>query len=994
MNFARCCWIAVICFLTSIAYGTTPQVSNVSPVSGSADTQVQITGSNFGATQGTSTVTFGGRTATIVTWSDTQITAKVPSLAISGAVVVRVGGVSSSGTLFFNVPTPQITSISPTSGAIGTQVTITGMGFQAAKGTNGLVSFNGTTVTNVISWSDTQIVAAVPTNARTGAIAVVANNSLSSNTDQVFTLPNPLISAITPSSGPLGTAVQISGSGFGASQGSSTIQFSGAQSSVTVTSWSDTSIAAVVPATAISGKVTVTVGGVVTNSNVAFTVPPPQINSVSPVTGVVGTQVTVVGSGFQSSKGNSTITFNGIGASVINSWTDTQIVATVPTGVVTGPVAVNVNSTPSNQDVLFTVVNPVITSLSPTSGPAGTQFQVNGTGFGATQGTSTLTFGSVISAVGWSDTQIVAVVPANALTSTVSVVVGNVRSTNNPTFTVPPPHVASVSPSSGNTGTQVTVTGTGFGSTQNTLKFNGNTASVTSWSDTQIVATVPAAATTGPVTVSISNVTSNADVLFTMPNPSISSISPSSGPVGTQVQINGSGFGATQGSSIVKFNPSTQAAIVSWSDSQILATVPGTATTGAVTVVSGGVTSNNNIDFTVPPPQITSITPSSGVIGTEVTVTGSGFQATQGTNRLLLNTGKILTITSWSDTQIKGTIPTGAVTAPLYVQINGISSNMDFVFTLPNPVMSAISPQGGAINTQVQITGSGFGSTQGASTLKLGSVNMPIVNWSDGSITATIPTGAVSGFLTVTVGGVPSSLSFSVSNVFVNDFSPRGGPAGTSVQVTGSGFGNPGTIKLGNLTIASPTWTDTQIGFTVPMGATSGRITVMNSGGSSTSSLFQCRIRGSKQRQPRQRRARYSSSNQRHRLWFNPRYGFVSRSQWNCKQLVRHCDYRYGAKWSAKRWSDCDRWRDCQQFHGAVYRPPSCHYRNHAIKRLAEYPGANQRQRFWPSWGRWSGFFLWSDWNNCYLDRHLDHTRCAQWSLQRTSVSNGQWHQE
>lgn len=65
--------------------------------------------------------------------------------------------------------------------------------------------------------------------------------------------------------------------------------------------------------------------------------------------------------------------------------------------------------------------------------------------------------------------------------------------------------------------------------------------------------------------------------------PTVSYIMPESGPVGTVVSIHGQYFGATQGTSTVKFN-GTLATPTSWSDTQIVAPVPGGATTGKVHV--------------------------------------------------------------------------------------------------------------------------------------------------------------------------------------------------------------------------------------------------------------------------------------------------------------------------------------------------------------------------------------------------------------------------
>ena len=76
----------------------TPTITSLSPTSGAVGASVTITGTNFGSTQGTSTVTFNGTTAaTITSWSATSIVAKVPAGATTGNVVVTVGGVASNG---------------------------------------------------------------------------------------------------------------------------------------------------------------------------------------------------------------------------------------------------------------------------------------------------------------------------------------------------------------------------------------------------------------------------------------------------------------------------------------------------------------------------------------------------------------------------------------------------------------------------------------------------------------------------------------------------------------------------------------------------------------------------------------------------------------------------------------------------------------------------------------------------------------------------------
>jgi RHS repeat-associated protein len=74
---------------------------------------------------------------------------------------------------------------------------------------------------------------------------------------------SPQLSSLSPGFGLAGATVQISGAGFGAVQGGGVVKFNGVPASVS--SWSATTIAAAVPATATTGPVTVTKGGLQSN---------------------------------------------------------------------------------------------------------------------------------------------------------------------------------------------------------------------------------------------------------------------------------------------------------------------------------------------------------------------------------------------------------------------------------------------------------------------------------------------------------------------------------------------------------------------------------------------------------------------------------------------------------------------------------------------------------------------------------------------------------
>jgi uncharacterized repeat protein (TIGR03803 family) len=134
------------------------------PAAGKVGATIRIEGTNL---TGTTAVSFHGTMATFTVVSGTQIKTTVPSGATTGFVTVT----TPSGTLTSNKKfrvTPQITSFNPTSGPVGTVVTITGVSLtQTTK-----VTFGGVKATTFAVNSDTQVSATVPTGAVTGKIAI------------------------------------------------------------------------------------------------------------------------------------------------------------------------------------------------------------------------------------------------------------------------------------------------------------------------------------------------------------------------------------------------------------------------------------------------------------------------------------------------------------------------------------------------------------------------------------------------------------------------------------------------------------------------------------------------------------------------------------------------------------------------------------------------------------------------------------------------------
>jgi len=338
--------------------------------------------------------------------------------------------------------------------------------------------------------------------------------------DQAYTYfnspkPAPVVAYLTPAFGTVGTLVNVSGVNFGAGQGLSTVTFNGVAAGVV--SWSDRSIKCTVPLGASTGKVVVTTRGGSSNGR-TFALMPPAIAKLSIPAGTVGTTVALTGAYFGPTQGTSFVTFNDVTATVV-SWSDRIIKCTVPLGAATGKVVVTTPVGSSNGRT-FALMPPAIAKLSIPAGTVGTTVALTGAYFGPTQGTSFVTFNDVAATVvSWSDRIIKCTVPSGTPGGKV-VVTTPVGRSNGRTFSLLIPALVALSPAKGAVGTIVSISGANFGATQEAVSavtFNGVAAGVASWSDKSIKCTVPAGATTGPVTVTTPGGTSNVRIFTVNP---------------------------------------------------------------------------------------------------------------------------------------------------------------------------------------------------------------------------------------------------------------------------------------------------------------------------------------------------------------------------------------------------------------------------------------------------------------------------------------------
>jgi uncharacterized repeat protein (TIGR03803 family) len=149
-------------------------------------------------------------------------------------------------------------------------------------------------------------------------------------------------------------------------------------------------------------------------------------------------------------------------------------------------------------------------------------------------------------------------------------------------------------PGSGKVGAPVVILGTNLAGTT-AVTFHGTAAAFTVVSSSEITTEVPAGAGTGKVRVRTLSGTLWSNVAFRV-RPQIKRIRPTSGPVGTQVQIIGVSLRQT---TEVTFGGVAATEFSVNSDKQVTATVPASAVTGPITITTMGGTARSTKRFTV-----------------------------------------------------------------------------------------------------------------------------------------------------------------------------------------------------------------------------------------------------------------------------------------------------------------------------------------------------------------------------------------------------------
>ena len=864
-----------------------PTITTISPSTGpiTGATLVTVTGTNFTNVQAVNFGRYGPQPVPYTVVSSTQITFTTPSVGATGAAYLEIqttGGTvsSSNGFTYVAAPaTPVITSVSGASGveAGGARVSINGSNFNGTTS----VTFGGVPALAFSLTGSNSISAYAPPG--TGTVPIVVTNAAGSTTAATqFTYTSALapviVGASNTSPAPTGGTIAVFGSNL---ELATSVTVAGNAAAFAVVQQSATAyrLEVAVPAGTANTNVPLVVttpnGAASINLTYMATSPSaPTISSVNPqsVSAAGGMYIAIAGANLATT---SAVSFGGVAAPTFYLTGSSQLNVKVPAGSV-GAVDVTVTTAAGTATrvaglTYVAAAAPVVTSATPTFGPAsgGTSVVLSGTGLtGATA--VTLSGAPAASFTVNSDTQITLVTPSSASGGPSNISITTPGGQVGIPFTYsltgyPAPTVASISATSGPLagGNTAVITGTNFVSGA-VVSFGGVVARNIVNSGTQITATVPSGVA-GTVDVGIATpggaATLSSAYTYTSASPTaptITAVSPSSGSTagGTSVVITGTDL---TGATAVNFGSTAASSFTVNSATQITAVSPAGAAGAvnvAVTTAGGTATSNGAFTYAVPQqsaPTITAVSPSSGTTagGTSVVITGTNFTGATAVN---FGTTAATSFTVNSATQITALAPAGsagAVNVAVTTAGGTATSNGAFTYAAPQqpsaPTISSVSPSVGLLagGTSVVITGTDF---TGATAVNFGGTAASSFSVTSATqITAISPAGAAGS---VDISVITPAGSGTANGAYTYSAQPQLAPTissvapatgalagGTNVVISGTNFTGATQVNFGGAPAASFTVNSaTQITAVTPAGSVGAvNLTVIAPGGTATS---------------------------------------------------------------------------------------------------------------------------------------------------------------
>ena len=229
---------------------------------------------------------------------------------------------------------------------------------------------------------------------------------------------------------------------------------------------------------------------------------------------------------------------------------------------------------------------------------------------------------------------------------------------------------------------------------------------------------------------------------------------------------------------------------------------------------------------------ITSFSPSTGGVGTVVTISGTGL----GTASAVRFNGVAGTAVKTSAGVISAKVPAGASTGRMSITTSTgtYQTGTNFTF-VPAPTISGISPASGSVGMQVTLTGTNLAAV---TSVKVGAVVTTPDSVGPTTLTFTIPVGATgtSPIVLTSIGGKTSASTkvVVVPVPAITSLSTTKAAVGTKVIVTGTGLAKATSVTIGGQSTTYKVSGSTTVTLTVPVGATSGAVSITTAGGTAT----------------------------------------------------------------------------------------------------------------------------------------------------------------
>ena len=662
-------------FAVSPALAQRPVMERVTPSAGPPGTRVQIIGRHLGYR---SQVFLGDVELPVHQRLPNRWTVEIPSGAPSGPILLRTNEGSYAGP-FFRVtaarPAPAITGLEPAAAPPGSEVAILGQNFSARLGDND-VTLAGRRVV-VRSATPTALRVILPSDATSGTFTVQVDGSLVPAESPRFEVTvGTSITAIEPPRAPPGAEVTLRGTGFSGRDRDNRVTLAGRR--VRVVGATETALTVRLPRRAASGRFELDVRGG------GHAVSPPfmvaealEVSGFTPTAGPPGTEVTLQGEGFGRDVRQVVVTLGGRAARV-RSVSPEAIVVVIPDGA-SGPFEVTVAGVAVTSRESFGLLGALrVESFSPTSGAAGSLVTLRGQGFAPVAAQNLVTLGGVRQDVISASPRGLRVRIVRAASGPFEVRAnGAVARSSQPFLVQTPPAITAFSPTQGPPGTEVTLTGSGFGDSARLVRvtLGRRRLPVVSVRDDRLVVTIPRRARSGRIEVEVGTQggAASATVFTVGDRVRVGDLEPREAMIGAQLTVRGEGF--PQGTYQVAFT-GPRRAIRADRESPVAITVvvPNGARTGPVDLVfpDGRRQSLGSLTVTETPAGvgITSVAPECAEPGCPAVLRGYGFDPRARNDRVTFR-GQPVVVRSATATALTIVLPDAPGNGRFSVSVRG-----------------------------------------------------------------------------------------------------------------------------------------------------------------------------------------------------------------------------------------------------------------------------------------------------------------------------------